>query len=59
MRGYRPIGIDKGDLEVVLVIALHRERPSHGQVDDRGGGLSGIDLAVEQQPCFRDRDLWR
>ena len=51
--------IDQGDLEVVLAVALDGQRASHRQVDDRGRGLSGIDLAVDQQAGLCDRNLRR
>ena len=51
--------IDQGDLELVLAVALDGQRAPHREVDDRGRGLSGIDLAVDQQAGLCDRDLRR
>ena len=51
--------IDQGDLEVVLAVALDGQRAPHREVNDRGRGLSGVDLAVDQQAGLCDRNLRR
>ena len=59
MRSCRLARINQGDLELVLAVALDRQRAPHREVDDRGRGLPGIDLAVDQQAGLGDRDLRR
>ena len=48
VRGGCSIGIEQGDLEIVLAITLDRERTTYRQVDDRCSRFPGINLAVDQ-----------
>ena len=56
VRGRRDIRVDERDPEVVVVLALHLEAAADREVDDRRGRLPGVDLAVDQQAGFADRD---
>ena len=49
-------GVDQGDAEVVLALALHGQRAADGEIDDGRRGLPGVDLAVDQQAGLGDGD---